>query len=104
MSKRYIRCLNTGKEYLSKIEAAKDNNLPKKYFEGMEGKFKIGFLTFETFDKKDCFAYNKSYCRALNEKQCCNCAFYRNDITMEGQVMAAEKYLNERMKNVLSKL
>ena len=47
--------------------------------------------------KKDCFAYMKNKCYALDGMFCANtnCRFYRNDITIE----EIEKSIKEYSKN-----
>ena len=45
-------------------------------------------------EKKDCFAYQKNKCYALNGMYCANgkCRFYRNDITIEQIETSIKKY------------
>ena len=52
----------------------------------------------EELEKKDCFAYLKNICYALDGMYCANgkCKFYRNDITIEKIEKSIKKY-SEKM-------
>ena len=53
-------------------------------------------------NREDCFANAGNSCRALNEKNCEKCKFYRNDLKPEKIEKEIQKYISTKcLKNEL---
>lgn len=51
-------------------------------------------------NKEDCFANTDKECNALNQKNCCKCKFYRNDLNQEKIEKDIKNYLSiKTLKN-----
>lgn len=47
-------------------------------------------------NREDCFANREGSCNALNEKNCDNCRFYRNDLNQVNIEQEVKKYKKEQ--------